>query len=136
MKPVVLVCTLNRASCHRLIRAGKRLAERHDLPLRVLSVQPEGLVSPTVAETIQVVHNLSSAAGAQVTVLFSDSPALTTAVHAKQQNAAFLVCDRADMPGTAALGTLRELVPEITLSVLETDGRLITFPTVQPVSAG
>lgn len=136
MKPVVLVCTLNRASCHRLIRAGKRLAEQNDLPLRVLSVQPEGLVSPAVAETIQVVHNLSSAAGAQATVLFSDSPALTAAVHAKQQNAAYLLCDRADMPSTAALGTVRELVPEMTVSVLEADGQLITFPALQPVSAG
>lgn len=134
--PVVLVCTLNRASCHRLVKIGQAVADEHGLPLQVLSIQPEGLVSPAVAETIQILHNISSGAGAQITVLFSDSPALTVAVHAKQQNAAFLIFDQSDMPGTMVFQTVRELVPEIAISILEPDGNLVTFPAMDSVTAG
>ena len=123
----VMVCSLNRATCHRLVQAGNDIAEESGLPLTVLSIQPQGLVSSTVAQNIQVLHNITSRAGAEANILFSDSPALTLAVHAKQTNAAHILIDRADFSGNFFLKTIVELLPEVTVSVLEQDGRIITF---------
>ena len=45
----VLVCVTDQPSCRRLIVAGASIAQRLELPLKVVCVRPEGLVSPKTA---------------------------------------------------------------------------------------
>lgn len=78
----VLVCVTDQPSCRRLIVAGASIAQRLELPLKVVCVRPEGLVSPKTAEALQVLYNISGKLGADMTVYFNDDPALTVAVHA------------------------------------------------------
>lgn len=126
----VLICTGERASYKRLITAGESLSARKNRPLSVLSVQPKELVTPNTAESIQILHNIAYGTGAEITVLFSDSPVLTFAVFAKQINAAEIVVDKALMRGDVVFRMLRDLTPDIPLSVLDEDNQLVTFPPI------
>lgn len=124
----ILVCTPERASCKRLVTIGAGLAKEEDRPLKVLSVQPEELVTPDTAENIQILHNIASGTGAEITVLFSDNPILTSAVFAKQLAATRVIVDESDLAGDVFFQTLRDLLPDVSLSLLQKDGKLVTFP--------
>ncbi len=131
----VLVCVTDQPSCHRLIMAGKTIAEQYGLPLQVVSVLPPRLVSDKTAQALQTLHNISSKQGADMTVFFNESPAVTIAVHARQCGAVHLVSGTPGADNTMFLATLRELLPEIPLSLVDTDGQLITFPALSPIPA-
>lgn len=133
--PIVLVCVFDHTTCRQLIRAGQALAEQHQLPLEVMSVQPKGLVSRKVADEVQILHNISSGLGLDMTVLFNEEPALTVAVHAKQQNAAYLVCDLSGAEGTVFLQSVRDIIPETAVVALGADGHPMTFPALTAANA-
>ncbi|MBE6757355.1 MAG: hypothetical protein E7552_02240 [Ruminococcaceae bacterium] len=129
--PPVLVCSPNRTSCKRLISVGEALAKEHHCSVTMLFLQPQELVSKTVAEDIQTVYNIASRAKATITVLFNDSPLLALAVYARQINAARIVVDENDTFGHAAFGVLRTLLPDLTITVLQKNGQLLTFPPTE-----
>ncbi len=131
--PVILICVFDHTVCRRLIRAGQKLAEETHLPLEVVSVQPQGLVSRKVADEVQTLHNISSGMGLTMTVLFNEQPPLTVAVHAKQQQAAYLICDLSGAQGTTFLQTVRDLIPETAVVALGADGQFMTFPATVSV---
>ena len=126
----ILICTDERASYKRLVTVGESLSKEQNRPLSVLSVQPNELVTPSTAESIQILHNIACGTGAEITVLFSDSSVLTFAVFAKQINAAEIVVDKAWIQGDVVFRMLRDLTPEIPLSVLDEDDQLVTFPPI------
>lgn len=128
--PLVLVYVFDHTVCARLIRAGQTVAGENNLPLEVLSIQPQGLISRHVADEVQTLHNIASGLGVKMTVLFNEDPSLAVAIHAKQQQASYLVCDLSDPQSTLFLQTIRQLLPEATVVAMEKDGQTLTFPAV------
>ncbi len=124
----ILICTSERASYRRLVTVGEAMAKEESRPLSVLAIQPRELVSPNTAESIQILHNIVSGTGAEITILFSDSPILSFSVFAKQINASQVLIDEESINGKIQFHTLRDLLAEIPLSVLPKNGRLVTFP--------
>ena len=49
----VLVCVTSQPACRRLICAGAEIAQQYGVPVKVVSVLPQGLVSAKTAETLQ-----------------------------------------------------------------------------------
>ncbi len=126
----ILICTGERASYKRLVTVGESLSREQNRPLSVLSVQPKELVTPNTAESIQILHNIACGTGAEITVLFSDTPVLTFAVFANQIHATEIVVDKTWIQGDVVFRVLRDLTPEIPLSVLHENNQLITFPPI------
>lgn len=126
--PCILVFSPNRTSCKKLITAGATLAKEQHRPLALLFVQPQELVSQTVADDIQTVYNIASREKAEITVLFSDDPLLSLAVHARQTKAAQIIVDESDTAGQTSFAVLRSLLPDLPISVLQKDGKVVTFP--------
>lgn len=126
----VLVCVTVQPSCHRLIVAGKSLAEQYGVPLRVVSVLPKRLVSPKTADALQTLYNISGKLGAEMTVFFNDEVALTVAVHARQSDVIHLVSGMPEADSNAFVETIRELLPDIPLSLVDQDGQMVTFPAL------
>ena len=124
----VLVCVTDQTCCRRLITAGAAIAEKLNVPVKVISVQPEGLVSKRASEALQVLYNISAKLGAEMTVYFNDNPALTVAVHARQTNAIHIVSGAPGPNSNMFIETIKGLLPEIPLSVVDADEHLITFP--------
>ena len=128
----VLVCVTVQPSCRRLIVAGRALAEQYGVPLRVVSVLPKRLVSPKTADALQTLYNISGKLGAEMTVFFNDEVALTVAVHARQSEVVHLVSGMPEADSNTFVGTIRELLPEIPLSLVDQDGQMFTFPSLVP----
>lgn len=131
----VLVCVTDQPSCRRLIVAGVSIAKKLELPLKVVCVRPEGLVSAKTAEALQVLYNISSKLGADMTVYFNGDPALTVAVHARQINAVHIVSGTPGANSSLFIETVKGLLPELPLSIVDADEHIVTFPGVpSPVS--
>lgn len=126
----VLVCVTDQTSCRRLITAGVAIAEKLQVPVKVVSVQPEGLVSKKASEALQVLYNISAKLGADMTVYFSDDPALTVAVHARQAGAIHIVSGAPGANSNLFIEMIKGLLPEVPLSVVDADEHMVTFPGV------
>ncbi len=130
----VLVCVTDQLSCERLIRAGAALAQKYGVPVRVLSVLPEGLVSPQTSKVLQSLYDIASSLGAEMTFYFNNEPALTAAVHASQTGAIHLVSGTPGTNSNLFIETIKGLMPELPLSVVDADGKLFTFPAVSQIT--
>ena len=91
------MCVTDQPSCRRLILAGDAIAQKYNVPVKVVTVLKPGLVSSKTADVLQTLYNIAGRLGADMTVYFNDSPALTVAVHARQINAVHIV---SGSPGT------------------------------------
>ena len=126
--PSVLVCVTDQPSCERLIHAGASLARSMSVGLQVLSVLPQGLVSESLSAVMQSLYDTATALGAQMTFYFSGEPALTAAVHAAKSGVVQIVTGTPDAGSNLFLETIRGLLPELPLSIVDASGRLYTFP--------
>ena len=132
----VLVCVTDQLSCERLIRAGAAVAETYGVPVKVLSVLPEGLVSQKTADTLQSLYDTASALGAEMTFYFNDEPALTAAVHASKTGAVHMISGTPGVDSNLFVETIKGLIPEMPISVVDADGRLFTFPALSAAVSG
>ena len=126
--PRILVYTPERTSCKRLLTLGAAVAKEEHSPLSLLFIQPQELVSQAVAEDIQIVYNIASREKAEITILFSDEPLLSLAVHARQIQATQIVTEESAAARPHTVSVLRRLLPDLPVTVLEKDGKVITFP--------
>ena len=134
-EPSILVYCQNRAFCKRLITIGAAIAKREHGRAAFLFIQPQELVSQTVANDIETVYTIAAHEKADITILFSDDPLLTLAVHVRQIKATQLVLDERDIVGTNAVPLLRSLLPDVVITLLQKDGRSVTGPPTTPTTA-
>ena len=129
----VLVCVANPSSCRHIVETGIALAQDRNLPVKVVSVLNPGLVfSGEDAQTLQQLHNITRRCGAELTVFFNDSPALMTAVYARQCDAVHIV---SGIPGgdnapkaTPFVQMLRELLGNVPFTLVDPDSRVVELP--------
>lgn len=125
----VLVCVTDQPSCRRLILAGDAIAREYQVPVKVITVLSPGLVSAKTADVLQTLYNIAGRLGAEMTVYFNDSPALTVAVHARQTGAIHLVSGSPGTDSNLFIETIKGLLPEIPVTIVEDDQHMITFPS-------
>lgn len=130
----VLVCVTDQPSCRRLILAGVEIAKTYGASVQVVSIQPEGLVSPLTANALQNLYDVSSSLGAEMTVYFNNEPALTAAVHASKTGAIHLVSGTPGADSNLFIETIKKLLPELPLSIVDAEGHMVTFPAFPAVS--
>lgn len=128
--PCVLVCVTDQLSCERLIRAGAAIAKSKDIPVSVVSVLPEGLVSEKTASVLQGLYDTASALGAEMNFYFNSEPALTAAVHAKTNGAVQIVSGTPGPDSTLFIETIKTLLPDIPMTIVDADDRMYTFPAI------
>ncbi len=129
----VLICVANPASCRNIVEAGMAIAAREQLPITVVSVLTSGLPTTEDGLTMQQLHNITRRCGAELTVFFNDEPALTTAVYARQCNAAHIV---AGVPGedgmpkaTPFVEMIHEMFPQIPMTLVTPDAETFLLDT-------
>lgn len=126
----VLVCVTDQLSCERLIRAGAKIAEKYGVTVKVLSILPEGSVSETTASVLQNLYDTASSLGYEMTVYFNNDPALTAAVHASKTGAVHIVSGTPGADSNMFIETIKTLLPELPMSVIDADDRVFTFPAL------
>lgn len=108
----VLVCVTDQPSCRRLILAGDAIAQKYQVPVKVVTVLKPGLVSSKTADVLQTLYNIAGRLGAEMTVYFNDSPALTVAVHAGRPMPCTLSAVRREPTATPLLKPSRGFCPK------------------------
>jgi len=132
----VLVCVTDQPSCRRLIRAGAAIAREYDdLPVRVFSVLRPELVTEQTAIVLQSLYDEAGAQGAQMTVYFNDTPALMTAVYARQTEAAHIVVGTPGTDSRQFVKQLRCLLPDVPLTIVDEQERRCALPVLSAVSS-
>ena len=126
----VLVCVTDQPSCRRMILAGDTIARRSGIPVKVVTILPPGAVSPRTADTLQTLYNIAGKLGAEMTVYFNDEPALTAAVHARKTNAVHIVSGSPGAQSNLFVETIKSLLPEVPLSVVDENEQMLTFPAM------
>ena len=132
----VLVCVTDQPSCRRLILAGDAIAQKYNVPVKVVTVLKPGLVSSKTADVLQTLYNIAGRLGADMTVYFNDSPALTVAVHARQINAVHIVSGSPGTDSNTFIETNKGLLPETPMTIVDNEQQMITFPSFDVQHAG
>lgn len=128
-KGCVMVCITDQPRCNDLIAAAATIARKKELPLVAITVLRVGLMSEYTADRLQTMYNISERHGAELLVLFNDSPALTVAVAARQHKAQHLVVGTPGPMSNRFMETIKGILPEIPLTVVENEQKEpITFP--------
>ena len=125
----VLVCVTAQRSSHLLIRRGKEIARRENLPLLVLCVCGSGpnlLEFPGVSEALNDLYHASGDAGAEMTMLTSRDPRGAICHFARDRGVTHLVMGRgapsphglaaqlaSDLPDVIFYTELTDCVPEM-----------------------
>lgn len=126
----VLVCVTDQLSCERLILVGAAIAEKYGVPVKVLSILPEGLISESTAAVLQNLYDTASSLGAEMTVYFNNDPALTAAVHASKTGAVHIVSGTPGIESNMFIETIKNLLPELPMSIIDADNHVFTFPAL------
>lgn len=129
-KDNVLVCVTDQLSCERLIRTGAAIAKKQGVPVQVVSVLPEGFVSANTASVLQNLYDTANALGAEMTFYFNSDAALTVTVHAKKSGAVHIVSGTPGADSSFFIETIKNLLPDLPITIVDADSRLFTFPAV------
>jgi K+-sensing histidine kinase KdpD len=90
-KPAALVCVTNQLSCDRLIHAGKALADRQELDLKVFCAQPREFANNSSVSEIEYLFATSRKVGAEMTVYYRDDPARAAVLYIRANRIAHIV---------------------------------------------
>ena len=123
-KKAVLVCVTGQRDCDRLIRAGKHLADRQNVPLQVLCVQPTSKGIQGDCEELEYLRQTSNEADAEMTIYFNDEAAYTAVAFAKQIGAVHIVTGMAEEPVNGFVYLLHSLLPKIPISMVDKDQKV------------
>lgn len=116
----IVVCVQNPNHCGRLIETGKKIAQMAGAQLQIIHIQPQN--SDKDAKTLEKLYQISKEAQAELTVFFSDNPVMTAAVFIEENNAVQVVTGMPDMERTGFVDLLRQLIPQITISMVSDQG--------------
>ena len=125
--PHILVCVTDQPGSHKLIGFGREFADEQNLPLKVICVL-RNRENEKNADIMQTLYNICAKYQAELTVLFHKNPALAIAITAKQTSATHLICGTPIVAGHEFIAFIREMLPEIPMSIIDADGSIVTFP--------
>lgn len=117
----VMVCITDQPGCNGLIAAAATIAKQENLPLVAVTVLHSGLVSEYTADRLQTLYNIAGRHSAELLVHFNDSPALTVAVAARQNEAVHLIVGAPKHGSNHFIETIKGILPEIPLSIIDTE---------------
>ena len=129
----VVVCVQNPSFCGRLIETGKKLAQVTGAQLQIIHICPQSGEKDTKA--LESLYQISKDAQAELTVFFSDNPVLTAALCIEETHATQVVTGMPDMNRTGFVDLLRQMVPQVTITMVGVDGLTYhIFPQFSSIS--
>jgi len=120
----VLVCVTGQKTCERLIAEGHRLAIEREEELSVLHVAHRGaelMGSFSEAEALEYLFKVSSARGADMTVVRSDEVVKTVEKHARRIGASLIVLGAPRGGGRDMTAEMRRHMPDMEFHIVYTD---------------
>ncbi|MBQ8952718.1 MAG: universal stress protein [Clostridia bacterium] len=120
----VMVCVTGQKTCERLIAEGHRLAIEREEELSVLHVAKKGaglMGSPSEAEALEYLFEVSSGKGADMTVIRSDEVVKTIEKHARKIGASLIVLGCPRQGSRDLTADMRAHMPDMEFHIVYTD---------------
>ena len=127
--PCAVVCVTQQAACKRLIDAGKKISDEHGLTLEVLNVQPMKDCYAPDPKAMEFLHEACRGAGAQMSVYFSDNPAILTASFLKKHNAAVVITGFPKDSTSPFIASIRMLLPDLPITMVDEEENMYHMTT-------
>ena len=123
-KASILVCVTGQRDCDRLIVAGKKLAEKENVPLQVLCIQPMNDGYCAKSDEMEYLYQVTKEAGAEMTIFFQDDAPVIAAGFAKQVGAKHIVTGMPDGRANGFVQTVHYLIPKVPISMVAEDSTI------------
>ncbi len=107
----VLVCVTGQSSCERLIHYGANLAEKKNVPLKVLSIFPASCCFTPELETIGELDRCAREHGAEMLLFYNDLPFAVAASVAKKYGAKSIVTGFCECGTSGFITALHTVLP-------------------------
>lgn len=127
--PCAVVCVTQQASCKRLIEVGKAISDEYGLSLEVLNVQPMKDCYAPDPKAMELLHAACRGAGAQMSVYFSDNPAILTASFLKKTNAAVVITGFPKDSASPFIASIRMLLPDLPITMVDEESNMYHMTT-------
>lgn len=121
-KASVVVCVERSASFERLTHVAKAVAERTGCAVKVVNIQPSMSDGEADYDELERLHQMAMQNGVELTVFFSDTPAVKAAQYVKRNNAVQVITGMPNMDNFGFVDRFRELLPNITISMVSGEG--------------
>jgi len=105
---MVLVCVTDQASCDRLIKAGRNLADILSVPLKVISVRPRRSGDWLASVELEYLFNLSKLLEAEMIIRFHDYAAEAVAGYIEKNEIRAVIVGEPPQPGQSVFITSLE----------------------------
>lgn len=105
---MVLVCVTDQASCARLIKAGRSLADILSVPLKVISVRPRRSDGWLASEELEYLFTLSKQLDAEMIIRFHDYAAEAVADYIEKSDIRAIIVGEPPQPGQSVFITSLE----------------------------
>ena len=130
--PKIMVCVTAQPSCARLIRAARQMLTG-DGEIQVLSVQRVQCRPEQRAKDLATLYELTRGLDSSVCIYYNDNPALVAAAVAAKERVDRVVTGAPRSPGDTFVETIRALVPQIPLTMIDDDATAYTVLPAQDV---
>lgn len=121
---MILVCVTEQESSRRLIRAGYRLAERTDMPLKVICVRPRHMEKWLASEEVEFLFSEAKQLGAEMIIKFAASAADAVAGYIQEQSVQAVIVGTSPMGEHSPFITgIKDQCPETPVIIVDSRGR-------------
>ena len=122
---MVLVCVTEQKSSQRLIEAGRKLADKADMPLKVICIRSPRQLNWLASEEVELLFNASKMLGAEMIVKFNDDAIQAVSEYIKSQPIqVILVGIPPKNRPSIFIQKLEERFPELPMIQVDTSGKL------------
>lgn len=121
----VLVCVTAQQSSEKLVKAGKKIAEKYSSTLEVVSVLPVNRQNnKSESEIIERLYQLSVSYGGEMAVYFNDDPTLTVSAHIAKRKPLTIVTGFPGENSNDFIDLIHALFPETPISMVDAEGTI------------
>lgn len=130
-KPSVLACVSNQYDCDRVIEAAKKLADKDNCDLRVLTVMRPEKDYTIISDQIEYLNLAAKEADADMTFVFSVNASQAAAQFANENNVTRIVTGLHDGVSERFLVGFNEMAPDVRVSVVDSDKTVYTMKSLK-----
>ena len=122
---MVLVCVTDQASCARLIKAGRNLADILSVPLKVISVRPRRSDDWLASEELEYLFDLSKQLEAEMVIRFHDYAAEAVADYIEKNDVRAVIVGEPPQPGQSVfIASLESRFVSLPVICVKDDGQV------------
>lgn len=123
-RETILACVTNQRGSQRIIEKAAQTANEQNKILKVLSILPTHQLTQSDCETLDFLNTIAKNNNAEMTMHFSDSPAITALSFIKKKRISQVITGKPDESGNGFVEIIASVMPEVKISAIDQSGEM------------